>query len=250
MADFQPITYARHGLKRRQGYSNYAFAAGDAICALVAQELPRAALSMPIGFIAEGEGFTPVALMGLVPGQNLYVAADGRWLNAYIPAPYRGYPFRLGLTEQGDQLLCVDEASGLISDTLGTPFFNEDQSPEKGVLEMLDFFVAVESNRALTRQACAVLHTHQLIQPWIIKVQDQENEQQVEGLFRIDEAALNALPAEALAEVRDANALALAYCQLLSMQHLQALGKLAHERNEAEKALGFGQDNGTFSFGA
>ena len=75
-------------------------------------------------------------------------------------------------------------------------------------------------------------------------------EQQVEGLFRIDEAALNALPADALAEVRDANALALAYCQLLSQQRLQALGKLAHERNEAEKALGFGQDNGTFSFGA
>lgn len=250
MADFQPINYERHGLKRWQSYSSYTFAAGEAVCALVAQEFPKAALAMPIGFVVDGEGFTPVAVMGLTSGQNLYVAADGRWLSSYIPAPYRGYPFRLGETEQNDQVLCVDEASGLLSDTLGTPFFNEDQSPEKGVLEMLDFFVAVESNRALTRQACAVLNKHQLIQPWVITVQDQENEQQVEGLFRIDEAALNALPAEALAEVRDANALALAYCQLLSMQHLQALGKLAHERNEAERAMGFGQDNGTFSFGA
>ena len=250
MADFQLITYEHYGLKRRQGYTSYAFAAGDAVCALVAQELPKAALAMPIGFVLDGEGFTPVAVMGLKPGQNLYVTADGRWLSGYIPAPYRGYPFRLGQTEQGDQLLCVDEDSGLISDNLGTPFFNEDQSPEKGVLEILNFFVAVESNRVLTHQVCAVLHKHQLIQPWPIVMQDQDTEKQVEGLFRIDEDALNALSAEALLEVRDANALALAYCQLLSMQHLQALGKLAHERNEAEKALGFGQDNGTFSFGA
>lgn len=250
MADFQPITHERHGLKRWQSYSSYAFTAGDAICGLVVQEFPSAAMAMPIGFVVDGEGFSPVAVMGLKPGQNLYVAADGSWSGRYIPAPYRGYPFRLGQTDQGEKLLCVDEASGFISDNLGTPFFNEDQSPEKRVLELLDFFVTIESNRAQTQQVCAVLQKHQLIQPWLIKVQDEDSEHQVEGLYRVDETALNSLSAEALAEVRDVHALAFAYCQLLSMQHLEGLGKRAHERYEAEKSVSFGQDNGTFSFGA
>lgn len=71
------------------------------------------------------------------------------------------------------------------------------------------------------------------------------------------------MTAEALAEVRNAGGLTVAYCQLLSMQHLSTLGTLAQAHAEAEKArlaqealsqkgelhLGFMNDSGTFSFG-
>ncbi len=81
------------------------------------------------------------------------------------------------------------------------------------------------------------MHKHQLIQPWPIKLQTTAGEQAVEGLFRIDEAALNQLPAEALIELRNTGALLCAYCQLLSMQHLQTLGQLAAARAQAQAAL-------------
>jgi hypothetical protein len=55
----------------------------------------------------------------------------------------------------------------------------------------------------------------------------------VEGLYRIDEVALNALSAEPFQEVRAAGALPVAYCQLLSMQHLAVLGELAKAKAEA-----------------
>jgi hypothetical protein len=58
----------------------------------------------------------PVAVQGLAPGQNLFVAPDGRWLAAYTPAAYRGYPFQLAHAENGQQVLCFDEESGLITD--------------------------------------------------------------------------------------------------------------------------------------
>lgn len=263
MADYQIITREHHGHRYWLKQSGHRFAAGEALCPLVAQELPSAVLSLSIGFVAEGEQFMPVAVQGLTPGQNLLVAADGRWLASYIPAPYRGYPFRMAPTEQGEQVLCIDEASDLLSESAGEPFFNEDGTPAQSVLDILAFFNQIEANRKLTRSICAVLQQHGLIQPWPITVQGEQGEQKVEGLFRIDEAALNALTAEALSEVRNAGGLTVAYCQLLSMQHLPTLGTLAQANTEAEKArlaqealaqkgelhLGFMNESGTFSFG-
>ena len=262
MADYHVITRERHGHQYWLKQSGYRFASSDALCPLVAQELPQAMLSLPIGFIVEGEQFMPVAVQGLTPGQNLWVAADGRWLASYIPAPYRGYPFRMAPTEQGEQVLCIDEASGLLSESAGESFFNEDGTPAQSVQEILTFFSQIEANRQLTRSICTVLQQHGLIQPWPITVQGEHGEQQVEGLFRIDEAALNALTAESLAEVRNAGGLTVAYCQLLSMQHLATLGTLAQAHAEAKKDqlaqealsqkgelhLGFMNDSGTFSF--
>ena len=257
MADFQVITRERHGLQHWLKYDSYTFAAGDALCPLMAQELPKAVLSLPIGFIAEDDQFMPVAVQGLTPGQNLLVTVDGRWRAAYIPAPYRGYPFRMALTEPGEQVLCIDEASGLLSGSAGEPFFNEDGTPAQSVVEILNFFTQIEANRQLTRKICVVLQQHGLIQPWPITVQGEHGEQKVEGLFRIDEAALNVLTAESLAEVHNAGGLTVAYCQLLSMQHLSTLGTLAQAHAEAEKARlaqaslsqSFMSEGGTFSFG-
>ncbi len=258
MVDYQVVIHSRYGHKYWRNHDSYAFAAEDAVCPLVAQELPRAMLALAIAFIPEGGSFLPVALQGLTPGKNLLVSPDGRWMTTYIPTPYRGYPFRMASTEQGEQVLCVDDASGLISDETGNPFFNEDMTPGDSVMELVGFFRQIEANRVLTHQACAVLQQYNLIQPWPITINGEGPELKVEGLFRIDEAALNALPAEALIEVRAVGGLTIAYCQLLSMQHLPALGKLADAHAEAEREkqaqnadsnLGFMSEGSTFSFG-
>ena len=76
---------------------------------------------------------------------------------------------------------------------------------------------------------------------------------------------MNQLPAEALATLRDEAALTVAYCQLLSMQHLQTLGQLAQAHDQAkakaqaanklptnasgELDLEFLKSSGTISFG-
>ena len=58
---------------------------------------------------------------------------------------------------------------------------------------MLNFLTQVGANRQATQRMCAVLQQHGLIQPWPIKLQTDAGEQNIEGLHRIDEAALNAL---------------------------------------------------------
>src|SRR6056297_3439037 len=119
MAKIKPITKSEFADRHWQRYTDYKFAANDAIVPLVMQELPKAQLSMPIGFAIKDEQAFPVAVQSLHPGTNMFVGQDGRWLGRYVPAAYRGYPFVLADTEDGKQVLCIDEESGLISDADG-----------------------------------------------------------------------------------------------------------------------------------
>ena len=256
-----PINLSQFADKNFLRTKNYAFAEKDAIVGLVAKEFPKAALSLPIGFVATGDTFAPVAVLGLQPGKNLFVSLDGRWLAGYIPAAFRGFPFLLADADDGRQVLCINDAHGSISESEGEPFFGEDGQPTQGVKDILDFLNQVGSNRQGTLRVTAMLQKHQLIAPWLIKLQGADQQEQVvEGLYRVDEAVLNQLSAEAFEEVRQAGALPLIYCQLLSMQHLPMLGKLAQAHHEAaqmaalpkteagELDLSFLADDTTISF--
>ncbi|CDM22504.1 SapC family protein [Castellaniella defragrans] len=232
MPEFEAITPASHGGKTWRASPGYAFAAHDAVAALVMPEIPRACLYLPLAFAQVDDQYAPVAVQGLAPGQNLLVDAGGRWRADYIPAAYRAYPFALAQAPDGQQVLCFDRASGLLQDGPGgdgQSFFDADGQPAERITQILQFLTQVQAGRAATRQACDALRQHGLIAPWPVRIQNDAGAQDVQGLFRIDEQALNELPADALGAVRDAGALALAYCQLLSMQHLQRLGALARE---------------------
>ena len=196
-------------------------------------------LALPVGFLAvEGDSFMPVAIQGLKPGKNLFVSRDGRWVAGYLPAAYRCYPFVLANADEGKQVLCIDEDSGLLADTDGESFFGEDGRPSKAVDDVLKILNQIAAGRERTARICKTLQENDLIQPWPIKIQGAEGEQNIEGLYRIDEAAMNRLGAEAFMKLRDAGALTVAYCQLLSMQHLSLLGKLveAHAKVDAKAA--------------
>lgn len=235
-----PISFSEFGQKRFRRYDSYAFAAQDAIVPLAVREMPRAAMVMPTAFVKADQGFVPVAVQGLAPGKNLFVAPDGRWVGRYVPAAYRGYPFVLANTQDGKQVLCFESTSGLLSDTEGEPFFDGEQ-PTKAVNDILNFLNQVAVSRQATQRICAVLEAHQLIQPWPIKLNqepragDEPMGRNIEGLFRIDEAALNKLDAAALHAVQQGGGLPLIFCQLLSMQHLPSLGQLATAYYEAEQ---------------
>lgn len=237
MAQLTVISRELHAGKRWKRYTSYSFAAAEAVAPLVAQELPRACLALPVGFVKGDQGFQLVAVQGLQPGKNLWVAPDGRWLAPYVPASYRGFPFVLAATEDGQRVLCIREDSGLLSDTEGEAFFDDEGKPAKAVQDVLNFLGQVAENAQATARLCALLDEHGLIQPWEIKIKGELGEQAVEGLYRVDEAALNSLEAEAFEAVRKGGALPMVYCQLLSMQHLPKLGQLASQHAAAQAIL-------------
>lgn len=245
MPNYVPVSKENHASKRWKRYESYAYAMSQHVLGLVAAELPKAALAFPIGFVQQNSEFFPVALLGLHPGKNLFVAANGQWVGAYVPSVLRGYPFNLAKSQDNQLVLCVDQDSGLITDGPdGEAFFDESDEPSEAVKQVLNFLNHVEQNRIATASACATLARHDLIAPWPITIKTETGEQNIQGLYQMDESKLNQLPDEAFLELRKSGALFIAYCQLLSMQHLPMLGKLIEAHAKADTQIQATQGGG------
>ncbi|EAQ05384.1 SAPC family protein [Yoonia vestfoldensis SKA53] len=199
-------------------------------------ELAKACMCLPIAFIQQKDAFVPHAVQGLEQGRNLFVV-NGKWVAPYTPAVYRGYPFAVTEGEDDQLHLCIDMDSGLVGAGEGfdQPFFDDAGEAAQPVKDALNFLQQIHRNRAVTKRVCAALAAEDLFQPWPLKVQTADGERNIEGLFRIDEARLNSLDPDALHRVHAAGGLPVAYCQLLSMSHVQTLGliqrKLAEVKN-------------------
>jgi hypothetical protein len=228
-----PETFRNKYWKR---FESFEFASKDSVAPLAAAEIARAAQAMPVAFIKQSDRFVLGGMLSLTPGTNLFVGPQGRWLGAYVPSCFRGYPFRLAKAEGRDDLiLCIDEDSGLVSDQAGEPFFDDQDQLAEPVKGILDFLSQVQQNWAVTHKAVDALAEAGLICEWPLKIKTSEGEQPVNGLFMIDEAKLNSLEDDLFLKLRTAGALGVAYAQMLSMGNIQVLSRLAdaHARQQA-----------------
>ena len=75
-----PLQNERHGQLKLKPGNTFLFSAGTHIVGIIANEFYRAASTYPIVFVEDKEkdAFRPVVLLGLQPGENLFVTADGR----------------------------------------------------------------------------------------------------------------------------------------------------------------------------
>ncbi len=240
MPQYIPLTPARHASLRWQRYASYRFAASEALLPVVAAELPRAAVCLPVAFVPDAAGvYQPVVVLGPEPGINAFVAPDGRWLASYVPGELRSYPFKVALTPDGQKVVCVDEASGLIvqpEHSGAELFYGEDGKISPVVRQVVDLLEGLESMRPATLAATAALAAHGVLQPWQVQLEIEGRVHGLAGLYRVDEAVLNALSDEAFLALRSSGALALAYAQLLSIQHVATLQTLAQAQAAAAKA--------------
>ncbi len=137
--------------------------------------------------------------------------------------------FRSPPIDGGEEaVLCVDEDSGLLADDDGTAqsFFGADGSPSEAAKGILDFLLQVERNRAATLAAVAALHDAGLFGPWPFSAKIDGHVTPLNGLSRINEAALNALDDAAFLLLRKTGALPLAYLHFLSVAQLSVFERL------------------------
>ncbi len=229
MAKFVPIHITQHAGKAWRRPGTYAHAAAVAAVPLVGAEFGKAAVAMPIAFLAQAGRYVPMAMMSPVAGRNLFVGPAFQWLGTYVPAALRAYPFRLGRANETEQvILCVDEDSGLVVDADGTAeeFFDADGNPSSATKAAMEFLAGIERSRMATDLAVAALADAGLIQPWPLKVMTDGQAMPVDGFFRIDEAALNSCDNETFLKLRKSAALPLAYMQLVSMGQVALFDQL------------------------
>jgi hypothetical protein len=232
MPNFIPISSEQHAASKWRRFSDYRFAIGEAAAPIVAAEMAKAVLALPLVFIGEKDKFELSALLSVTPGQNMLVAPDGRWLGPFIPSSLRSYPFRLATPQGSEQsILCIEEGCVVSIDNPlpGEAFFGADGKPSAALQQALDFLTSVERNRIVTSLAVSSLAQAGLIKPWPIVIKSEQGDRPVNGLNCIDEAALNALPNDGFLKLRATGALAIAFAQLLSMGQLHVfehLGKI------------------------
>ncbi len=133
--------HPNHGLKLRD---NFNFAKVTHAIPVTVDEFAVVQRHYPIVF-GLGENPSPLALVGLTEGQNLFVDADGQWqAGSYVPAFVRRYPFMLAkLSEQATELsLCFDDSSGLVVPDGGERLFDglEPTDQTKGILAFCEQF--------------------------------------------------------------------------------------------------------------
>ncbi len=222
---------------RQQGWMRPAdcrFAAADTVAPLLLAELPLAVAVFPVAFVRTPDGKAQlVAVMGLQSGRNLLVDASGRWLGAYMPACYRGFPFSLQRApgEEQRMVLCFNPRTSLLREAPDPArgearFFDDEGKPTPPLQKTLEFLQTCVANAHLTQGAVAALEAAGLLQAW----------PEFTGLYRIDEPALTQLNADQLLALRDAHALPLAYAQLLSLPRMVALQRLVAQGQAEQKA--------------
>lgn len=237
----------------RQGYG---FAADNQVVPVLIAELTKLLPHYALGFIKQEAGLQAVALLSLDGQHNLYLHSDGRWLGSYVPASLRGYPFTLARSDQG-QILAIDQEH--LSEEQGEPLFDEEGNLAVTVQKTLEFLNQFEKNRELTQHAIDALAKADVIESWPLKIEREEGREpiSVNGLYRVNETALNTLEADAYAKLRG-GPMALAYAQLLSMSQLSQLAERAkfhakHATQEVPENLdsvldGMEDDDLTFDF--
>jgi len=185
---------------------------------LGAAEFPRAMRSYPIVFTS-GEPRVAVAVLGLEGNENLFVSGDGKWREGeYIPAYVRRYPFIfLEQPDKNELILCVDEASGLLTESEDQPLFAGGEATQL-VRNALSFCREFHEQTLASAAFVGELARHGLLIPNEARVVLNSGKEMTLRDFQIvDEAKFNALPDEVFLDWRRRGWLPLVYCHLMSM---------------------------------
>ena len=231
-----PVNKDRHGNKKVKINGDFRFANKFHIAYLTAHEFVRAAATYPLVFLEDkGEdAFRPVALLGLDAGENLFVNAQGGWDASYIPAIVRRYPFALSKSADADRyLVCIDEASDLVSDTEGAPMFDEQGEPTQVIENVKRYLSELQQMDQMTKEFTQYLAHNNLLTPLNMRVNAADQVRNITGCYVINEERLNNFSDAKFLEIREKRYLPAIYAHLISLPQIERLVSLKKASAEA-----------------
>lgn len=218
---------AQHGsLSFPEQPDNYGFTAQANVIPLAVQEIALAIGHYPLVFIPGQGREVPslVALVGIGDNVNQFLTAQKQWrANTYIPAYVRQYPFiaiRNDATK--DVLLGIDNNSDWLKRTGGESFIDANGKNNPRLEHIRAFASEYLAFGEHTRTITTALQSAGLLEEGHLSLNSSDGGEprQVNGFLIINEAKLKALSDAELLKLHHADALGLAYAQLLSMGNL------------------------------
>ncbi|MEM8987873.1 MAG: SapC family protein [Pseudomonadota bacterium] len=203
----------------------FQFAAKVRAVPLTVTEFPAAQKSFPIIY-ADTENLVPLAVVGLIDDDNLFVGEDGKWEdNAYIPGYLRRYPFAFAGDAQNDRMaVVIDRAAPGLREGGQLPLFNGDKLSEQSE-RAIEFCKGYERDRRGTEQFTAKLKGLGIVaqQQAQFKPDGADQEKPFAAYVGIDEQKFRELPDDKLIELHKEGMLPFIYAQLMSMGNWRRL---------------------------
>ena len=220
--DLVPLNSRDHASWKSRTTDKAGWLVGQHAIPLTVEEFPQAQRHFPIVF-SVGEQPVPLALMGLNEGSNVFVDADGKFVeNVYVPAYARRYPFLLAkLAPEATELsLCFDPKSDLIGDfEEGAPLFTDGEASDttKGMLKFCEQF---EEAGMRTGAFVEELKKHELLIDGEVAIQQEGSDQPFiyRGFLMVDQAKLQNVRGDVLRGWNQSGLLPLVIAHLFSLE--------------------------------
>jgi hypothetical protein len=216
------------------------FAATLQVVYLSVAEFITAARDYPLVFAADAAGaWHPCAVLGLEPGQNLWIDEQGAWLpDAYCPAYVRCYPFHTARlpTAQGTQSVVGVDERGL-DDSLPHLFDSRGEATPRW-REIERFIEEVETARVHTVEFCRRLTELDLLEEFEADINPTLGQRQrLIGMRRVAEKRLQALPDAQVKALMLNGTLARIYAHLMSLDNFHRLLQMDAARRRGGSAI-------------
>ncbi len=208
---------------------------------IVIQDFFTLAAEFPLVFvkIAKTDDFIPVAMMGLREGQNLYCQTE-QWQGGVIPISFGNAPFAISrVDDKSEQLIVlVDEESPLLSETEGEAIFDEKGERTPYLEKRIDALTKVADQTRNTQEMCKRLVERKLLTTQKLELQHRPDAQRfnIEGIYIVDEIALNEMSDEGYLELRKMGLLPVIYAHLTSLQQLRRVSEMQFQADKAAQA--------------
>lgn len=193
-------------------------------------EMPQVARDYPIVFIRpnDGDQLRVVALLGLRPGENLFVDAEGKWRgDVYRPAYLRRYPFCMASVHRdgeasGERVVCVE--SSAIDAERGQPVTDEAGTALPWWQETTHFLTEFEADLLRTEKVLDVIEKNGLLEPFSAQAVSRTSEvMNLTGMYRISEVELGKLKADTLRMLISKGVMGRIYAHLFSLDRFARL---------------------------
>ncbi|MEM9988058.1 MAG: SapC family protein [Pseudomonadota bacterium] len=190
---------------------------------LTVSEIAAASRHYPVIF-TDDKTPQPLAVVGIIDDQNLFVDDAGNWEdNTYIPGYLRRYPFALANDKESGpdgprMALIVDEAYEGIQSGSDMPFF-ENGNPSAAMEQAMDFCKNYEKDRMVTLQFATELAKHELLAEQVAQFTPDgaKDPMPFAKYTSIEEKKLQELDDEKFIARRKSNMLPVLYAHLMSM---------------------------------
>ncbi|MBV7315433.1 SapC family protein [Shewanella sp. NIFS-20-20] len=220
------LDHTKHG-QLKIGAQDLSHLQDQHIVPVTLHEFPRVAVEFPIVFVKNTETgeFQAVAMLGLKPGQNLYVN-DGRWTGLYQPHVVRDYPLGLVLNpEVKDKVwIGIRDSSPSVNDNEGEALFNGDQETEFLATRkqaLIEHFQQDQVTKTLLNKLAEL----ELLESQTLNVDIKGEKRNINGLYLISEPKLSALSEEQFSELRRLGLIGPIYSHLTSLNQIQRLAR-------------------------